>query len=144
MDSSHFPSKLLWKKNINKSIYKFENRITVERCLIDKTLHGFNILHNNYDMCEIWKISQKENKLLKQTSTSIHSICKLFNNDFEQTCPKCGLTNLNNAEHVLLNCIYNNDNRYMLWRKLFMKFGIEFYRLLISMPPRIQLIHLFS
>ena len=64
--------------------------------------------------------------------------------DFEQTCPKCGLTNLNNAEHVLLNCIYNNDNRYMLWRKLFMKFGIEFYRLLISMPPRIQLIHLFS
>ena len=144
MESCHFPSKLLWKKIINKSIYKFENRITVERCLIDKTLHGFNILHNNYDMCEIWKISQKENKLLKQTSTSIHLICKLFNNDFEQTCPKCGLTNLNNAEHVLLNCIYNNDNRYMLWRKLFMKFGIEFYRLLISMPPRIQLIHLFS
>ena len=144
IESSHFPSKTVWKKIINKSIYNFENKNTIEKCLIDETLHGFNILHNNYDMCEIWKISQKENKLLKHSYTSIYLTCRLFDNNFEQTCSKCGLVNFNNAEHVLLNCIYNNDNRDILWRKLFIKFGIVFYRLLISMPPRTQLIHLLS
>ena len=105
LESSQFPSKFIWKKIVNKSIYNYENRIVVEKCLIDEALHGFNIVHNNFDMCDIWKVSQSDNNLLKHTTTSIYLISKLFDKPYKQVCPKCGNTTFNNAEHVLLNCI---------------------------------------
>ena len=89
-------------------------------------------------------MSQNDHNLLKHTTTATYLICKLFDKPYKQICPKCGNTTFNNVEHVLLNCIYNNDKRYRLWRKLLEKFVFLFYKLLLSMPPRLQLLHMFS
>ena len=59
--SGQFPSKLMWKKIINKSILGFENKRIFTNCQNDENLHGFNILHNNLNLSDIWKLLQEEN-----------------------------------------------------------------------------------
>ena len=142
--SGQFPSKLMWKKIINKSIIGFENKRISTNCENDENLHGFNILHNNLNLCDIWKLSQEERKFSSKCTIAIKLICKIFSKPYEQTCSNCNSVNVNNVEHVLLYCIKSNSERYMLYCKLFEKFGIVLYRCLMCMPPRQQLINMFS
>ena len=50
-------------------------------------------------------------------------------------CDKCGERTDAMTEHILLYCPSANTFRFVLWRKVFSHFGVEFFGRFISLSP---------
>ena len=75
---------------------------------------------------------------------AVFLIGMLFCGKWFSSCQKCGERSNALTEHMILYCPSANTLRYVLWRRLFSRFDVEFYRQFISLSPSDQVNALFS
>ena len=68
----------------------------------------------------------------------------LFCGTWLSVCQKCDEKSFPLTEHILLYCPGTNTIRNVLWRRLLMRFGVDFYKQFITLSPSDQVNALFS
>ena len=92
----------------------------------------------------LWSFCKIFPRYRKQVHMTVPLIGMLFNGKWSSLCYKCGERTDAMTEHIILYCPSTNTFRFVLWRKLFSRFGVEFYRRFRSLSPSDQVNALFS
>ena len=68
----------------------------------------------------------------------------MFSGTWSQNCKLCTQTTLSQMEHLILFCKRTNEFRDIFLKKIILRFGLEYFMLLISYSLDCQLEMLFS
>ena len=92
----------------------------------------------------LWSLYKEFPRYKRQVQMSIRLIVMLFSGKWFSSCKTCGERTDTIAEHILLYCPSANNFRFVLWRKLFSRFGFEFFMRVTFLWPSDQVNALFS
>ena len=145
LENGLFLSKTSWKNLIRVKITDFfrndlARSVTTSESLcrltkIHAVLHEPNIL---------WYLCKNFPSFKTYIHMAMRLIGMLFCGKWLSICQKCGEKSFPLTEHILLYCPGTNTFRYVLWRRLLKRFGVDFYKQFTTLSPSDQVNALFS
>ena len=139
-----FASKFLWKRLVREKIrmaHESEWRSRVENSV---SLNRFLNIHEHNKVYILWEFSKRYPKNARFVQNAVCMLARMFSGKWSQNCKLCTETTLSQTEHLILFCNRTNEYRDIFWKKLILRFGLEYFMLLISYSPDCQLEMLFS
>ena len=135
-----FPSAFMWKGILRKCINAFHLNMAKTRLSEDESMKIYmNYFPNISTPCEIWLLSKKSPKLLKECQSTIKLLADLFSHDYIKTCHKCATHIKSLSLHLVFHCTRNESRRIKFWREIYIKFGFEIYATLIKLDFKSQI-----
>ena len=145
IENGSFLSKYSWKKLIRAKINEVFRRELLMRVTTSESLCRLTRIHSVlHEPHILWSLSKAFPRYKRQVLLAVRLIGMLFTGKWYSSCQKCGEKSNAIAEHILLFCPSTNTFRFTLWRKLFTRFGVEFFRQFRSLSPSDQVDALFS
>ena len=92
----------------------------------------------------LWSLCKEFPQYGRQVQMTVRLIGMLFGGKWFSLCNKCRERTDAMTELILLYCPSANTCRFVLWKKLFSHFGVEFFRQFISLSPSNQVNALLS
>ena len=122
INCGQFPSKSLWKKQVNKSIKMHEESLWYANTTLDE-FRIFNLIQPTLKESNIWLIGKRVPKLLKHCRFVIKLVSYMCSYNIEKLCSKCGILYDDVIKHTLFDCLALENYRLSFFASLSIKLG---------------------
>ena len=122
INCGQFPSKSLWKQQVNKCIKVHEESLWYTNCTLNE-FRMFNLIQPTLQESNIWLISKRIPKLLKHCRYAIKLVSYMCSYNIERLCSRCGIVYDDVIKHTLFNCLALESYRLSFIVSLNVKFG---------------------
>ena len=128
INTMELPSKLQWKRIVNKAVYEYEQTKWLRRANSDTDFERFKILHSNIGIASLYKIPCIRDKRL-----SVH-IARLWTikPSIYRLCSFCGINIRDLLAHLLCDCVCTRPYFIQFYCLILHHYGYDIYAELMS------------
>lgn len=137
-----FFSKLTWKRLVRDRVCEISERNWVERVQSAHSVRRILNINETNKMYIFWEVSKRYRSYLKLVQKAVNLL------GFQETGFKSAdyvqILFFSETEHLLLFCHRMDDFRNILWKRLYIRFSVDFFVAFTTYPPEKQTDLLFS
>ena len=128
INTMELPSKLQWKRIVNKAVYEYEQTKWLRRTTSDTDFERFKILHSNLGIASLYKIPCIRDKRLL-----VH-IARLWTMkpSIYRLCSFCGINVRDLLAHVLCDCVCKRPYFIQFYCLILHHYGYDRYAELMN------------
>ena len=127
LDHQTFPSKIQWKKLVNRKIGEEERKIWRSGISDKPELDLYGYVHQNLQPLSLWKTAKRNSYAIKPICNLVNILCgnvptalmmAVHQNTNNYSCKLCGIDISHIAQHFVMHCQSVSTTRDQMWNEL--------------------------